>query len=105
MRAGSLRHRVSVEHFTSTQNEYGEPVETWSEFLEIWAAREDLTGREYFSSQQVNAEVTTRFRTRYVPGLSAKMRLNDAGTFYEILSVQDPDGRNSSLILLTKRLG
>jgi SPP1 family predicted phage head-tail adaptor len=102
MRAGTLRHRITIEAAT-VANVYGEEVETWSAIAEVFAAREDLSGREFFAAQQTNAEVTTRFRVRYIDGVTAKMRVYSDGVPYDIESVQDPDGRRRELILLTVR--
>lgn len=105
MQAGKLRHRITIEAPGELQNEYGEPVEGWIPFVECYASREDLTGREAFLAQQVRAEVTTRFRMRFVAGITAMTRINDAGTIYNIESVTDPEGRGRTLILLASRVG
>jgi SPP1 family predicted phage head-tail adaptor len=105
MRAGLLRHRVTIEAPTETQNEFGEPVAGWKPFIEAWASREDLAGRETFQAQQVSAEVTTRFWLRYVDGITAKMRLISDGVVYNVHSVADPDGRRRALVLLAERKG
>jgi SPP1 family predicted phage head-tail adaptor len=105
MRAGTLRHFVAIEEPTEGQNEYGEPVAAWTTVHEAWASREDLAGREFFSAQTINAEVTTRFRLRYRDGLTSKMRLKDGSTLYDIASVQDPDGRGRELIIMAARKG
>jgi SPP1 family predicted phage head-tail adaptor len=105
MQAGKLRHRITVEAPNEAQNEYGEPVESWAPFAEVWASREDLTGREAFLAQQVKAEVTTRFVFRYVAGITANMRVRSDGTLYNLHSVADPDGRRRTLVLLAVREG
>jgi SPP1 family predicted phage head-tail adaptor len=104
MRAGKLRHRITIEAAT-VANVFGEEVETWTTFAEVWAAKEDLAGREFFAAQQTTAEVTTRFRLRYLDGVTPKMRINSDGVLYNIESVQDPDGRRVELILMTVRHG
>lgn len=103
MRSGQLRYRVTIEQLTETQNEYGEPVSDWSPLATVWAEKEDLTGREYYQAQQINAEVTTRFTIRWRDDVKAKMRLKHSGTLYDIASVQDPDGRQRRLILVCSR--
>lgn len=103
MEAGKLRHLITIEEPTESQNEYGEPVESWATFAQLWASRGDLAGREYFAAQQTQAEVTTRFRLRYVDGITAKMRVSSDGVLYQINSVQDPDGRRRELIIMAER--
>jgi SPP1 family predicted phage head-tail adaptor len=105
MEPGKLRHRISIEAPTLTQNGYGEPVETWAEYAAVWAAREDLAGREAFLAQQVRAEITTRFRLRFLPGVTAHMRVRSDGVLYSIASSADPDGSRRELHLMTSREG
>jgi len=105
MQAGKLRHRITIEAPTGTQNKYGEPVEGWAPFAEVYASREDLTGREQFLAQQVKADVTTRFVVRYLDGVSAKMRILSDGVSYNIESVADPDGKRRTLVIVAAREG
>lgn len=103
MRAGELRHRITIEAPTPVQDEYGEPVQGWAPFAEVWASREDLTGREAFLAQQVKAEVTTRFTMRHAEGVTANMRIRSDDVLYNIHSVQDPEGRRRTLVLMAGR--
>lgn len=103
MRAGKLRHFTTIEAPTSGQDKYGEPIEAWGTFLQVWASREDLAGREFFAAQQTGTEVTTRFRMRYQFGITPTMRINADGVLYDIQSVQDPDGKRRETIVMAKR--
>ena len=103
MRAGTLRHLLAIEAPAEAQNAFGEPVETWASFATVWASREDLTGREAFLAQQTKAEVTTSFRLRYLPGVTAKMRILSDSILYQIESIQDPDGRGRELVIMARR--
>jgi SPP1 family predicted phage head-tail adaptor len=106
MNPGELRHRITIEAPTDTQNEYGEPVQGWQPIATVWAAKQDLAGREFVAAQQTQAEVTTRFRLRYRDGITAKMRIRTAdGTLYNVASVQDPDGYRRETIIMAKREG
>jgi SPP1 family predicted phage head-tail adaptor len=105
MRAGLLRHTVTVEAPTETQNEYGEPATTWTTVATVYARREDLTGREYFAAQQVNSETTTRFTLRYIAGITTKHRLLCDSVQYDIAAVQDPDGRQRELVIMAVHRG
>lgn len=105
MRAGLLRHRITIESFTEGANEYGEPISTWATYATVWASKEDLSGREYFASQQINAEVSTKFRIRYRAGITAKMRIQHGGSVYQIAATMDPDGRKRTLEILASKVG
>lgn len=106
MRAGKLRHRITIEEPVESQDDYGEEVRWWQPlpFLsETWAEKEDLSGRELFQAQQVNALVTTQFTLRYRTDVNARMRIKHDGQYYGIESVQDPDGEKKKLLLICSR--
>ena len=102
IRAGELRHRVTIQQLVESQNEYGEITTTPQTFASVWGAVEDLSGREYFAAQQINAEVSTRIRIRYRAGVVPKMLAVCDGRIYDILAVLDPDGRRRELHLMCK---
>jgi SPP1 family predicted phage head-tail adaptor len=105
MRAGRLEHQITIETPTEQQNELGEVITEWITYVTAWAQREDLTGRELFQALQHTSEVTTRFRIRYVPGISAKMRIISGGREFDIKSVADETGKRRELTMLAKRSG
>jgi len=93
MRAGKLRHLVTIQNFSQTQNQYGEVITEWIDGPRIRASVEPLRGREYFAAAQVNAETTYRVRCRYHPELATddatSKRLTVQGMTLEIEAVLD----------------
>lgn len=75
MRAGPLRHRVELQRSVPIRSETGAQVEDWQPWLEVWAEVTPLSPREQIAAQQVLADVTTKIRIRYRPGLDAKLRV------------------------------
>jgi SPP1 family predicted phage head-tail adaptor len=104
MGAGALRHRITIERVTETQDSFGGTVTTWPILATMWASVEPLSGREQLLAQQVQAEVTHRVRVRYVAGVTAKMRITFGDRHFEILSVINPEERNRELELMCKEL-
>ena len=104
MRAGNLRHRVTIQTFTTTTDSYGQPIESWATFAEVWGAVEPLTGREYFQAQQVQAEVNYRVRLRYLAGVVPTMRVLHDGRTLEVQAVINPDERNRELQLMCREV-
>lgn len=100
MRAGELRHRVTLQQPAETRNEYGEAERTWSHVATVWAAVEPLSGREYFDSQQRQAAVSTRITLRYQPGITPHMRVLFGARVYEIDSVIDIEERHREMQLM-----
>lgn len=106
MKPGKLRHLITIEHPTTTQNEYGEPISTWDTFATAYASREDLTGREayYANAGRQVATMLTRFTMRYLDGVDATMRIVSDSVLYDIQSIADPDGKREQLTILAERI-
>jgi SPP1 family predicted phage head-tail adaptor len=104
MRAGKLKHPIIIQEVTETQSETGAPAETWSTFAEVWAAIEPLRGREFFASKQIQAEVTTRIRIRYLEGITPKMRVLWGERIYLIDAIIDLEERHREMQLMCREV-
>jgi SPP1 family predicted phage head-tail adaptor len=102
MRAGRLRHRITIQDYTESQNSFGEATKNWTDYATVWAAVEPVKGREFWESQQINAEITTKVTMRYLAGIKPKMRILYDTRIFEIDSVINVDERNRELQLLVK---
>lgn len=98
MRARSLDRRVTLQTRVLTRNAHGEEVVSWTDLDEVWAEKHDVMGREYWSAQQVNAELTTRWRIRWRTDLTVIHRLVYEGTPYDIRHIAEI-GRREGLEL------
>lgn len=101
MKAGTLRHRVTIQQRTDTQNDAGEAVTSWSDWQNWWACIRSMTGREFMQSQQPQAVNTAAIDIRYCRGLTVRHRIkytdNTAATtrIFDINSIQDADERKA----------
>lgn len=104
IKIGDLRHRLTIQKLEKVKDPVsGELKEEWTEFATVWGSVEDLAGREFFDAQQVNAEITTRVKIRYLKGIKATMRIIYDDRVLEIAAPpMDPDGRKRELHLLCK---
>ncbi len=106
MRAGILRHRVSIEAYDAAVDEWGQPVEAWATVVtDLPAEVRDVRGREFWSGTQTPAgEVTTRVRIRYRDDVvfARQMRVVHQGRVLPVEAVLDPDGRRTELHLMCK---
>lgn len=103
MRAGKLRHRVTIQQRTAaspTNYPSGEKDASWTTYLTVWASVEPLSGRELFAAQQVTSDVNVRIRMRYRDGVTAKMRVSFNSKIYDIVAVINREERNVELELL-----
>lgn len=101
MRAGGLRKRVMIQKpVPGTPDGLNEPPFTWTDELKIWVGILPQSSREFYRSQQVNAEVTHLVSTRYRTGLDATKRLVLEGSrVLDIVSVVDVDERGREMLL------
>ena len=104
MKAGDLTERVTVERFTSTQDELGQPIESWAPLFTCWAAVEPLTGREYLAAQAAVSEVTAKIRMRFRPWMTAEDRVIHNCTTYNIVSLIVVRSGHRELLLMCKAL-
>lgn len=92
LKAGPLRHRVSLQERILTQDSDGNPITAWEEVSAPWASVEPLSAREFIAAQAQQSAVTTRIRIRYRDGVNAQMRVVHRGRTYNIQGVlPDPD--------------
>jgi SPP1 family predicted phage head-tail adaptor len=75
MNSGRMRHRITIQQSTQTQDSYGEPIDSWAEYATVWASVEPVQGRELWAQQQVQSEITIRIRIRYLSGVTSAMRV------------------------------
>lgn len=102
MKIGELRHRITLQKQINVQNDYGATVTQWQTVATVWAEIKPISGREYFSAQQVQSEITTQIWIRYRNDVVPTMRVAHNGKYYEIISVLNHNGRNTSLQLMCK---
>jgi len=104
--AGDLRYRITFLNPPSAQNSAGEVDESnenWTEFVTVWAAVDELTGRQYFEAQKANSEVTARFRIRYNASINRKMRVKYGSRHFEIIAIL-PDSKKTEHHVMAKEV-
>lgn len=99
MRAGELRHRITIQKPTTSRSTSGQENITWSTLITIWGAIWPLRGREYMDAQQIQSAVTHKIRIRRLPSnkvddFDEKCRLIFGSRTFQIISIIRPDERN-----------
>lgn len=102
MRAGRLRHKVTLElPGTATESRFGAPsTGGWSEWRTVWARIVPLNGTERFQAQQMFDKVDHRIETRWVPGVTADMRVGMGQRVFEIEAALNVDELDRELHLM-----
>lgn len=106
MKAGKLRHRVTLQRAVTTADGHGDQVRTYSDLATVWADVEAIGGREFLSAQHVQADVTSRITLRARPGLTLTPadRIVWGTRTFDIRHVIDMQGRSREWqVLATER--
>lgn len=101
MRAGKLRHRITIQSkSTTSRGTYGEEIITWGTYKQVWAELDPPKAREFFANKQTQTEITTRIRIRYLENIDNSMRIIYDGRTFDINAIINPDEKNKELILM-----
>ena len=100
LRAGQLRHKVTLESRTESRGSAGEVNQTWDAISAVWARVEPLSGRELERAQMLHAEVDYKVTIRHYqfvkagPDLRVKHILDGTTYYLYVRSVVNPDDHN-----------
>lgn len=101
MRAGQLRHRITIQEPVETRDSYGSVKTTWSDLCTVWAGIWPIRAKEYVSAGQTQSEVTHTIRIRYRDDITSKMRIEFGTRYFSIVKPPiNPDERKSKLDLV-----
>jgi len=99
---GELTRRISIQQRVDVDNGRGEPIPTWQDlYTGVWAGKAPLRGREYFAAGQMQTPADVRYRLRFLPGITAAMRVVDGGQAFDIVGEPiDVNGMGITLELM-----
>lgn len=99
MRAGTLNRKVKIQQQTSTQDDWGQPVDTWTDIATVWADIRHQSGLESIKVDAPASVVKASIRIRYRTGLNAGMRVVHGATTYNILAIMPDEAKKQYLDL------
>lgn len=106
MRAGRLRHRITIQRPEVTRSETGAEIITWVTVIDRFPAEvAPLRGREYFQSDVQRADMDTKIIVRWMPqiqAMTAKWRILHDGQIYNVYSQANADNRNIMVEIMAK---
>jgi SPP1 family predicted phage head-tail adaptor len=100
MRAGELRHYITIQQKTLVADGLGGFTETWTTFKQVYAAIYPVRANELFELKQVQLNTTHRVRIRYMDKVTADMRILFKDRYLYITAIVNPDERNVYLEML-----
>lgn len=99
--AQELDRSITVERSTETENEFNEPVVTWSAFVKVRAKRRDASDGEKVSAGQLGATLMSRFVIRSSAAarkIAPTDRIHHDDKIWNIIGIKQADeGRNRFL--------
>jgi SPP1 family predicted phage head-tail adaptor len=104
MRAGSLRHRVTIQARATTRDTLGGQANDWADVATVWADVSPISGRERLAAQAGRAElshtVTIRYQRQFSdPVEMAKRRIVYGARVLNIEASRDVDERHFDIEL------
>lgn len=101
LHAGMLDRRIVVERQLEVRNAYNEVVQSWIPVGGCWARVRDTSTQERLRSQEIDAEITTRFTVRYNPftvQITPRDRILYKDRVYNITGTREPEGTRKQFI-------
>lgn len=102
MRAGQLRHKVTIQQYAQSLDSSRQPVNVPTKLAEVWAAVEPLSGRELVNAQQQQPDVTHLVRIRHRDDVTPKMLVLHGSRKLHIESILNADERDREMHLMCR---
>lgn len=104
MRGGDLRHQLTFQTKSTSEDELGQPLNVWTDLFTCWGRVSPTTGRERLAAAAVQSSVTHSVTVRYVPQLAnpkevAAMRILFGARVFDIHDSINEDERNRMVTL------
>ena len=107
MNVGRLDRSVELQTQATSQDDYGQPLETWTTLATVWAEKSDRVASEVTSAGQVVEVLRTVWTIRHRSDIDTRHRLalKIGGGLYEYYYITGTQeiGRRVGLKLTTER--
>ncbi|WP_335953701.1 phage head closure protein [Acinetobacter higginsii] len=105
MQTGNLKHRITIQKSTSTQDQItGKLITVWNDFAILWASVVDLSTKDQIAAKAAQSTIQARAKVRYSSKsaqIESTMRVLFDGFYYKIdgKPMRDPDSRREFLTI------
>lgn len=109
MRAGALRHRVTLQSRALERDTSGQVKQTYTNRLTVWASIEPQRGRELFAGEKFANQISVVVHMRYQPDVDESWRIvrdtPSMGTeTYGILGIVRPYAIKRELVMACQQM-
>lgn len=87
MKAGDLRHLVTIQRPVYQTDAKGNRRRTWADVATCWASMADVSGRDFYAAQAYHAQDIVTFGIRWREDVTTDCRILHRGQPYEIQQV------------------
>lgn len=84
MKAGDLRHRITIQRPAWSTDAKGNRVKKWADVASCRASMADVSGRDFYAAQAYQAQDTVTFGIRWRDSIDRECRIVHAGQIYQI---------------------
>ena len=77
MNIGRLDRRIKIQRVTTSEDTFGQPIETWTDLITVWGEKREIRGTERWTANQTISQVDIIYRIRYRSSLTTKDRFVD----------------------------
>jgi len=96
-----LREEITIQQNTGGRDAGGGVVENWIDFAALVPAEAaPLSGAELVRAAQISADISIRFRCRYIAGVNPAMRVAWRDAYYGIVRAINIGARDRELEIL-----
>lgn len=99
MEPGKLNKRITFQ-----LQDLDSEDEDWKDIATTWANINPISGKEYYSAETINSDLTHKIRLRYRRGITPDMRILYNGRIFYIVSVINEYEKNTMLQLMCREL-
>jgi len=100
--AGQLDRRITIQSFTTTTDDFGEVVKSFTTLAEVWAKVEEKRGNEGEDGNQLVATKSVEFFIRYRSDINEQMRIVYNNETYKIETILNADARKAFQKIVTR---
>ena len=103
MKIGDLRHRIQLQAPTDYQDEFGQPVRSWTTYATVWAQVNESGASESVDGMQLNASAVHSILVRYRSDIQSNHRILWGERILNISTPpRDPDGTRIGTVLVAQ---
>lgn len=100
--AGQLDRRITIQSFTTTTDDFGEVVKSFTTLANVWAKVEEKRGNEGEDGNQLVATKRVEFLIRYRSDINEQMRIQYNNETYKIEAILNADSRKEFQKIVTR---